>query len=99
MSKLYTIKFYSQKNGSTKLVEHDSIEQYEYNKFQAFKAGRVQLANFAKNFINNYDGDNDDSRIIEANENYSNLMNGQANYYSEDETTYFFKVFSKKETH
>jgi hypothetical protein len=99
MMKVYTIKFYSQKNDSTKLVEYDSIEQYEYNKFQAFKVGRVQLANFAKNFINNYSGNYEDIRYFVARVNFDNLMSGQANYYSEDETTYFFKVFSKKETH
>ena len=96
MSKLYTIKFYSQKNGSTNLVEHDLIEKYEYDKKQAFKTGRAELARMAKNYINNYDGDNNDSRIVDAIENYANLMNESINYYYEYSTTYSFKVFSNK---
>lgn len=96
MSKLYTIKFYSKKNGSTKLIEHDLIEKYEYDKKQAFNAGRAELTKFAKHYIDNYDGDNNDSRIIDAIENYANLINNSINYYYEDSTTYLFKVFSKK---
>jgi len=91
MSKLYTIKFYSQKDGLTKLVEHDSLEKYEYDKNQAFKTGRAELVRIAKIDLNNHDDDNDD--IKEA---INEIIVNKNNNYHYDITTYLFKVFSKK---
>ena len=91
MSKLYTIKFYSQKNGSTKLIEHDSIEKYEYDKKQAFKTGRAELVRIATiDLNNNYDSGDDIKEAINE-----IIVNKNNNYYH-DTTTYLFKVFSKK---
>jgi hypothetical protein len=90
MKKLYTIKFYSKKNGSTKLVEHDLIEKCEYDKKQAFKTGRAELVRIATIDLNNND-DNDD--IKEA---ISEIIVNKNNNYHYDTTTYSFKVFSKK---
>jgi len=91
MSKLYTIKFYSKKNGSTKLVEHDLIEKCEYDKKQAFKTGRAELVRIATIDLNNYDDDNDDIK-----ETINEIIVNKNNNYHYDTTTWLFKVFSKK---
>lgn len=91
MSKLYTIKFYSQKNGSTNLVEHDLIEKYEYDKKQAFKTGRAELVRIATIDLNNHDDSSDD--IKDA---INDIIVNNNNYYHFDTTSYLFKVFSKK---
>ena len=91
MSKLYKIKFYSQKNGSTKLVEHDLIEKYEHDKKQAFKTGRAELVRIATiDLNNNYDSGDD------IKESINDIIVNKNNNYYHDTTTYLFKVFSKK---
>jgi hypothetical protein len=91
MSKLYTIKFYSQKNGSTKLVEHDLIEKYEYDKKQAFKTGRAELVRIATIDLNNCDDSGDEIKEI-----INDIIVNKNNNYHYDATNYLFKVFSKK---
>ena len=91
MSKLYTIKFYSKKDGSTKLVEHDLIEKYEHDKKQAFKTGRAELVRIATiDLNNNYDSGDDIKEAI------NDIIVNKNNNYQHDTTTYLFKVFSKK---
>ena len=90
MQKLYTIKFYSKKNGSTKLVEHDLIEKYEHDKKQAFKTGRAELVRIARIDLNNYDDCDDIKEAI------NEIIVNKNNNYHYDTTTYLFKVFSKK---
>ena len=91
MSKLYTIKFYSQKNGLTKLVEHDLIEKYEHDKKQAFKTGRAELVRIATiDLNNNYDSGDDIKEAI------NDIIVNKNNNYQHGSTTYLFKVFSKK---
>lgn len=91
MPKLYTIKFYSQKNGSTNLVEHDLIEKYEYDKKQAFSTGRAELARIATIDLNNRDDSSDEIR-----DSITAIIYDKNNSYHFDTTTYLFKVFSKK---
>ena len=93
MKKLYTIKFYSQKNGSTKLVEHDLMEKYEYDKKQAFRTGRAELVRIATIDLNNYDDCDDCDDIKDA---INEIIVNKNNNYHYDITTYLFKVFSKK---
>ena len=91
MSKLYTIKFYSKKDGSTKLVEHDLIEKYEHDKKQAFKTGRAELVRIATiDLNNNYDSGDDIKEAI------NDIIVNKNNNYQHGSTTYLFKVFSKK---
>ena len=90
MQKLYTIKFYLKKNGSTKLVEHDLIEKYEHDKKQAFKTGRAELVRIARIDLNNYDDCDDIKEAI------NEIIVNKNNNYHYDTTTYLFKVFSKK---
>lgn len=91
MSKIYTIRFYSQKNGSTKLVEHDLLEKYEYDKKQAFKTGRAELVRIATIDLNNHEDTNDEIKNA-----INEIIVNKNNNYHYDTTTWLFKVFSKK---
>ena len=95
MKKQYTIKFYEQKDGQ-RALELERLETYAFSNKDAYKTGREKLANMAKHFINNYDGADDDSRLIDAQNNLASLQDRTINTYYEDIYTYSFKVFSKK---
>lgn len=98
IKKIRTIKFYKQKDGygGYKPRELEMLENYAWSNKDAYKFGRATLAIMAKRYINNYDGANTDSRLVDAQENFRSLQTGNINTYYEDVYTYSFKVFSKK---
>lgn len=98
MKKEYIIKFYEQRDGqrAEQARELDNLQTYAFSNKEAFQAGRARLAKMAKMYINDYDGADDDSNLLDAKENLDSLLNGSINTYSEDVYTYFFRVFSKK---
>ena len=91
MKKEFTIKIYNQKAGAhyPKFVR----EIYSgSDKKEAFKEGREELIRIA-----NCDLEGGRSEASEADilEEIRSIGNGSNNYYF-DQTTYFFKVYSKK---
>ncbi len=95
MKKEYTIKFYEQRDGQ-RALELERLETYAFSNKDAYEAGRATLAKMAKNYIDKHDGADDDSRLIDAQDNLASLRDGSTNTYCEDVYTYSFKVFSKK---
>ena len=98
MKKEYTIKFYVQRDGqrSGNAQELDRLQTYASSNKEAFQAGRSRLAKMAEMYVIDYDGADDDSRLVDAKENLESLIDGSINTYEEDVYTYFFRVFSKK---
>ncbi len=98
MKKEYIIKFYEQRDGqrSENAREHGYLQTYASSNKEAFQAGRARLAKWAETYVIDYDGAEDDSRLLDAKENLESLLDGSINTYREDVYTYFFRVFSKK---
>ena len=96
MKKEYIIKFYEQRDGQRNARELGNLQTYAWSNKEAFQAGRTRLSKMAKMYINDYDGADDDSRLLDAKENLESLLDGSINTYGEDVYTYFFRVFSKK---
>lgn len=95
---MYRIKFYAQKNGATQARELDNLglETTTLTNKEAYNYGREVLAEFARDYVNNYDGAEDDSRLENAKYYLKELTANNINNYREDVTTYFFKVFKIK---
>jgi len=94
---MYRIKFYSQKNGQKAiLLDNLGLETSTLTNKEAYKYGREVLAEFARDYIDNFDGFNDDSRLEQAQYYLKELTTNNINNYYEDVTTYFFKVFRIK---
>ena len=91
MEKEFTIKIYKQKAGAH-YPEFVRDFWAGYFKNTAFRAGRAELIRIA-----NCDLEGGRSEASEADilEEIRSIGNGSNNYYF-DQTTYFFKVYSKK---
>lgn len=91
MKKEFTIKIYSKKAGAhyPKFVR----EIFSGNdKKEAFKEGRDELVRIANCDLARGLSESSEVEILEE---IKSIENGSNNYYH-DQTTYFFKVFSKK---
>ena len=91
MKKEFTIKFYSKKAGAhyPKFIR----EIFSGNdKKEAFKEGREELVRIANCDLARGLSESSEAEILEEIEA---IKKGADNYYH-DQTTYFFKVFSKK---
>ena len=95
---MYRIKFFHQKNGATQARELDNLglETSTFTNKEAYNYGRQVLAKFARHYVNNYDGADDDSRLENAKYYLKELTKNNINNYREDNSTYFFKVFKIK---
>jgi len=92
---MYKIKFYAQINGQrARLLDNLTMSRDE-NK-ECFIDARAVLAKFAQDYIDNFDGFNDDSRLERAQYYLKELTTNNINNYYEDVTTYSFKVFKIK---
>ncbi len=91
MKKEFTIKIFSQKAGA-----HSSNFIREiwsgYNKKDAFKEGRDELVRIANCDLARGLSESSEAEILQE---IRTIKKGANNYYH-DQTTYFFKVFSKK---
>jgi hypothetical protein len=90
--KNYKAKFYYQKNGQKPVEYKESYLIASSNK-EAFQEARREIKRIVQIDLNNFEGDEEDSRYIDIIEALNDL---EANQYYIDTTNYFFKIFSKK---
>ena len=99
MKKEYLVKIYKQdyNNGGNSILIRTSDWEFDSKK-DAFKNARYKIAEYAKEFFLNYEGDFNDKCWGQAVDTYKNLMKGyDPNFENdEDEIVYYFKVFSRK---
>ena len=91
MKKEFTIKIYSKKAGSNS--QKPMMEIFSGNdKKEAFAKGRQELVKFANIDLSRGLSESSEAEILEE---IKAIEKGADNYYH-DQTTYFFKVYSKK---
>jgi hypothetical protein len=97
MQKEYLVKIYKQdyNNGGEHILIRTSDWGFDSKK-DAFNNARYEIAEYAKEFFLNYNGDFNDKCWAWAVNSYKNLMLGCDNVFENDDIVYYFKVFSKK---
>ena len=91
MKKEFTIKIYNKKAGAHSLKFVREIYSGS-DKKRAFKEGREELVRIANCDLARGLSESSEAEILEE---ILSIENGSDNYYH-DQTTYFFKVYSKK---
>lgn len=97
MKKEYLVKIYKQdyNNEGISILMRTS-DWYFDSKKEAFKIARYEIAEYAKEFFLNYNGDFRDKCWGQAVITYKNLMQGNEINFENDRIVYWFKVFSRK---
>jgi hypothetical protein len=97
MKKEYLVKIYKQdyENGGKISLIRTSDWEFDSKK-EVFKNARYEIAEIAKEFFLNYEGDFNDKNWGWAVNSYKILMQGDVDVFENDEIVYYFKVFSKK---
>jgi hypothetical protein len=97
MQKEYLVKIYKQDYDNEGNISLIRTSDWEFdNKKEAFTHARYEIAEYAKEFFLNYEGDFNDKNWGWAVNSYKNLMQGCVDVFENDDLVYYFKVFSRK---